>query len=189
MTFLDPVSIVKSGLEVEQMSGFKKREERVPFCGAIRIRTDLGWGDAKIHNVSSRGVMGTCHSPPMRGTYIEIRRGRYVIVGRVAWSSDNRFGIRAQDTIAIGALRAAIASPKTGERRRRSREEIADRYSTSKLTEISAGSARFARAFDFGAITITVVACAIMIADTASDVLAGPLESAGLAMSGASSSK
>lgn len=134
-------------------------------------------------NVSSHGLMATCQLPPARGAYIEVRRGAYVIVGRVVWSSHDRFGLYAQDTIAADAL-TSVALPKSGERRRKPREAPGARYSVPSATELAAQSARFARMFDFGVVASAVIASAFLIANIALEAFAAPLEPVRLAMSG-----
>ena len=38
--------------------------------------------------------------------YVEVRRGRHVIVARVVWSKSDRFGARTQDPLAVDAIAA-----------------------------------------------------------------------------------
>lgn len=77
---------------------------------AARMRHGDAWSDASILNLSSRGLLLHTPSPPDRGTYVEVRRGAHVIVGRVVWAQADRFGVRAQDRLAIDSL-VANASP------------------------------------------------------------------------------
>jgi hypothetical protein len=71
---------------------------------AARLRHGDAWSDANILNLSSRGLLLHASSPPTRGTYVEIRRGSHIIVGRVVWAEADRFGVRAQDALAINSL-------------------------------------------------------------------------------------
>jgi hypothetical protein len=71
---------------------------------AARMRDGATWSDANILNLSSRGLLLHAARPPARGTYIEVRRGGYVIIGRVIWAEANRFGVRAQDGLEIDSL-------------------------------------------------------------------------------------
>ena len=168
---------------------YKKREARLPITATVRFRTDHEWASALVRNVSSRGLMATCQPPPVRGAYLEIRRGAYVIVGRVVWSSGDRFGLKAQDTIAAEALTGAVARPRSGERRREPRAAVADRSPRPASREIADASVRFARAFDFAVVAAGVVAGALLLADTTSQALASPLQSVKQAMSAAPSSR
>ncbi|RZM26822.1 MAG: PilZ domain-containing protein, partial [Sphingomonas sp.] len=67
-------------------TGFRPREERITVLIPSRMRLESQWHDLVIHNVSSRGLMAGCDSPPAVGSYVEIRRGTIVIVGRVQWT-------------------------------------------------------------------------------------------------------
>jgi hypothetical protein len=69
-----------------------------------RLRHGDAWSDANILNISSRGLLFHAATPPSRGTYVEVRRGAHVIIGRVIWAKANRFGVRAQDRLAVDSL-------------------------------------------------------------------------------------
>lgn len=75
-----------------------------------RLHDGREWYDANVLNISARGLMLQVSAPPVRGAYIEIRRGTHVIVGRVIWTKADRFGVRAQDRVEIDSL---IANPST----------------------------------------------------------------------------
>lgn len=102
---------------------------------AARVRHGDAWSDTNILNISSRGLLLHAARPPSRGTYVEVRRGAQVIVGRVIWAQADRFGVRAQDALAIDSL-IANGSPKgqaanqsggmTVERRARPRSEAVE---------------------------------------------------------------
>lgn len=92
----------------------KQREPRRNVMISARMRAGERWSDANILNVSSRGLLLHSGSPPSRGTYIEVRRGSYVIVARVVWTDANRFGVRAQDKLSFDSLvaeRPAVMQP------------------------------------------------------------------------------
>ena len=74
------------------------------------MRNGNAWSDVCLVNLSSRGAGLQCATPPSAGTYVEIKRGsNVVIVGRVAWSSGHRFGIRTQDVIWVNAVLNDVA--------------------------------------------------------------------------------
>jgi hypothetical protein len=93
---------------------------------AARMRHGEAWSDASILNISSRGLMLHAPMAPSRGTYIEVRRGQHVVIARVVWSNDNRFGVAAQDRVAIDAFianhppRTVAANDGNGPAERRS---------------------------------------------------------------------
>lgn len=69
-----------------------------------RMQTGARWGDVCLLNMSSRGALVQSAEPSPQGAYIEVRRGHHVIVARVMWIEGHRFGIYAQDTIAIDQI-------------------------------------------------------------------------------------
>lgn len=64
-----------------------------------RLRDGALWSDALIINMSSRGLLVRSDQSPNRGSYLEIRRGPYVIVARVVWANADRFGVQTQDIV------------------------------------------------------------------------------------------
>jgi hypothetical protein len=93
------------------------------------MRSGMAWNDIIIKNVSRSGLMAETEGPPKPRSYVEIRRGTQVIVGRVIWSRGRRFGLRVQDEIDIKAIvseprlaarpnPAAPGTPDPGEPRR-----------------------------------------------------------------------
>lgn len=62
------------------------------------------WSDGCIHDVSDRGLLVSSAMPPAIGTYVDIRRGALVIIGRVVWGGGSRFGVRTQDPVSVAAL-------------------------------------------------------------------------------------
>lgn len=65
---------------------------------------DGRWTDVCILNLSSRGLMLQMAVPPRSGQFVEIRRGSHVIVARVVWSRNHRFGVRTQDSVPVASL-------------------------------------------------------------------------------------
>lgn len=69
-----------------------------------RMRVGARWGDVRILNISSRGLLIQSAEAPPRGSYLEVRRGMHTIVGRVVWAGDERFGVQTQDPLSIEAI-------------------------------------------------------------------------------------
>ena len=84
--------------------GYKPREERHPVLIPARMLAGRSWTEVVIHNLSSGGALVASDEAPDRGTYVEIRRGRQTIVGRVVWRKNRFFGIQAQGRLDIAAL-------------------------------------------------------------------------------------
>lgn len=148
---------------------------------AARMRHGNAWSDASILNISSRGLLLHATPPPARGTYVEVRRGAHVIVGRVIWANADRFGLRAQDRLAIDSL-VANASPgsapandsgrPTTDRRALPRPERLEwRHAQSRET---GRALQFACIAGFG---LVLAACAF---EAVSDTLSRPMAEASL---------
>ena len=86
----------------------KPREPRKKVMIKARMRVGATWRDACILDLSSRGMMIQASDPPPGGSYLELRRGRHVIVARVVWSHGPRAGLRSQDPLPTDAI---IAEP------------------------------------------------------------------------------
>jgi len=68
------------------------------------MRVGSAWNDVSIVDISSRGLALHAADPPPRGSYLEVRRGRHVIVARVVWAQQQKLGLRRQDPLAIDAI-------------------------------------------------------------------------------------
>lgn len=161
-------------------AGFRQREERVKVLVPSRMRAGAGWTDVTIHNVSSRGLMGGCDAPPVIGTYVEIRRGSIVIIGRVMWAKGRFFGLRSQDKISVKAL---IDEPRQATAPRRENEEkVLERRSEDRL-QAEARLARqlersraFASAFQYGLAAAVILIVAGIGASTVYQALSAPAQ-------------
>jgi hypothetical protein len=86
----------------------KPREPRKKVMIKARMRVGAAWQDACILDMSTRGLMIQAPDPLPGGSYLELRRGRHVIIARVVWSRDRRAGLRAQEVLPTEAI---IAEP------------------------------------------------------------------------------
>ena len=91
----------------------KPREARRKVRIPVRMRAGRGWADTCMLDVSSRGLSMQGDVAPPQGSYIEVRRGSHVIVARVVWTEDRRFGACTQDPIAVDALVSGSETPGT----------------------------------------------------------------------------
>ena len=157
------------------MSAHRAREPRQPVTIGARLKSGRGWSDIVLRNVSARGVMGQCPAPPARGDYVEMRCGAYVIVARVAWARDDRFGARAQDRIELADLIACAEgrARQAEERRRRVRAEAPVRHRPT-VADRNFASQRLGRLFEFGVLIAGGAALAAMLGGAAHDALARP---------------
>lgn len=91
------------------------------------MRSGAAWHDVCILNVSKRGMLLQAADPPLRGAYLEIRRGALIVVAQVMWAKTHRFGVKTQDILPVEALVADVEVPivgdgiRLGEQRRRPR--------------------------------------------------------------------
>lgn len=151
----------------------KPREPRRKVMIDARLRQDCGWSDARILNLSSRGLMARTPRAPPRGAYVEFCRGAHRIVARVVWARDGEFGAAAQDPIAVEAMaRGRDSAPPqaanlNGDRRRARRAEGA--------AERGERSRRWSRRMEFLAIGALAAAAAIVAFDTVATTLSKPL--------------
>ncbi len=128
------------------------------------MRLGASWGNARILNISSRGLLVESADAPQRGSYVEVRRGQHVIVARVVWSDSTRFGLLTQDPLSVehivsepdraAAPRDPAADAAQVERRfaARLKESQAQRFEISRQA---------ARAFQFAAIAACGTSAAI----------------------------
>jgi hypothetical protein len=150
----------------------KPREPRRKVLIDARLRHERGWNDARILNISSRGLMVRAAQAPALGTYVEICRGTHRIVARVVWADDDRFGARAQDAIALDAIangqdaplaQAANLNDRRGWQRQPTSAEKHER------------SRRRSRQLEFLAVTAIGCLAAFFAFDTVQQVLARPV--------------
>lgn len=141
-----------------------------------RLRHGARWQDSCILNISSRGmqVLMGATPPPTPGSFVELGRGRHLIVGRVVWSAGRRIGVQTQDRLDVEAMVAdpesAAALPGKGNappvERRRAPRASAQRHEQSR---------QHGRAIEFGSLALAVGAAAWFAASMVETALARPL--------------
>ena len=138
------------------------------------MRTGAVWHEVCIVNLSSRGLGIQAADPPLRGTYVEICRGRHVIVARVMWTKGHRAGLQSQDLIFVQGLihEAITAKPEPRydgarpvERRHRART-AAQRHEDSRIA---------ARAAEFAFIAFLGIGMGVLGLGVIEQALAQPL--------------
>jgi hypothetical protein len=159
------------------MGSLKPREERRKTFLRARLRTDLGWSDVTIANVSSRGLMLQSVAPLDRNCFVEVRHGNACIVGRIVWTHGASCGLRTQDSIDVSRMlsQAPPKPRKPGEERRatpRGRELWGPVFSPD---ERLAASRRFARVFDWMLMLLAATAAGGFMAQSAWAALAAPM--------------
>lgn len=152
--------LLRESLRVRE--SLRAREPRKKVLIRARMQAGSRWADVCLLNMSSRGLLIHSFAAPPENSYIEVRRGRHVIVGRVVWSKDHRFGVCTQDPLPIEALitgqdndeGAAPASAASGERRAVPREPAAmNKHEQSRL---------LGRSIEFCSITAAGISLALI---------------------------
>ena len=135
------------------------------------MRTDSGWSDACILNISSRGLMIRSRRRAARGSLIELRHGEHAIVGRVVWSDGAHVGLQAEERLPIEQILSLSQAPslqltavngRPVERRKRPRSHEDNRVR--------------GRLFEFAAVAILAATVAGFAFDIVHDALSKPLE-------------
>lgn len=153
----------------------KAREARRKTLIKGRMRTGAAWNDVCILNLSSYGAGLQASLPPPRGTYVEIRRGPYIIVARVAWCDGHRFGVRSQDRLAIDAI---IAEPKkAAEPDGRSEDVHVERRAAPRNESRHERNRWVGRMAEFACIALLGAGAAVTLYDAIEQTFARPLSS------------
>jgi len=148
----------------------RARDPRRKVLIDARLRQDCGWTDARILNISRRGLMVRATRAPARGTYVEICRGAHRIVARVVWVDKDRFGARTQDAIPVDAVVNGEAPPLPQPANDR-------RFGTRPIPpgESHDRSRRASRRLEFVAVTLCASAAALLAFDAVRETLSKPL--------------
>lgn len=152
----------------------KAREERQKVMIRARMRSGVSWHDVCILNLSQRGLGIQTAEPPPRGTYVEVRRGSHVVIGRVMWAKGHRAGLHSQDAIAVRALvhnqaandENASAPSYPQVERRQARRSTQQSHEASRLA---------GRAIEFACLALFASALAVTAFGTVKEALARPL--------------
>ncbi|MBA3510471.1 MAG: PilZ domain-containing protein [Sphingomonas sp.] len=122
------------------------------------MRVGAGWDDARILNISLRGLMIQAESPPpKRGSYVELRRGPRIIIGRVVWANQHRFGLWTQDPLDVESI-IALPAGDTKEGASSSATVAVERRSVVRRNSAAFERSRqWSRAFEFVCITVFAV--------------------------------
>ena len=138
-----------------------------------RMRSGVSWHDVCVLNVSRRGLGIQAAEPPSRGTYVEICKGRQVIVARVVWAKGHRAGLHAQDPIWVRELLYDSAAandreppPFPAAERRRTPRAAQQRHDASRLVS---------RALEFACMALAAGAFGLIAFGTVEHALAAPM--------------
>lgn len=141
-----------------------------------RLNAGPKWVDAVILNVSSRGMLVRSEVAVEVGTYIDIRRGRQVIIGRAVWINGNQFGVRTQDKIDIEGLLGELSRPSSADGARPERRADPQRGgAVMTAAQRAERNRQLGTLFQYFMIAAVALAAAGFAASTVHDLLAHSL--------------
>ena len=88
-------------LDGRSCRALRPREERLRTLIPARMRSESGWSDACILNVSSGGLLVYSAGGARPGSHVEIRRGGSLIIANVVWRSNQRIGLCSHHPVPI----------------------------------------------------------------------------------------
>ena len=147
--------------------GKRSDEERHQVLIRAKMWDGARHSDVCVRNISSLGMMLQTATPPTIGSSVEISGGGVCAVGRVAWASKHKFGIRTRDRNDLRALIGQAAAAVARAYRKSEVAEPASAFLSSRL---------FARALDFALIASLGVALASLASAGSYRLLSAPLD-------------
>ena len=153
------------------MSGEQARDPRRTTFLKVNIRSDHGWTEAIVCNISAHGMMLRGDSLPGRGSFVEIASGPVAMAGQVRWSLAGRCGIRTREMIDLAAL---IGEQARGETLAVPGGAKAA-YATGPRSRPAADGKAVARALDFGLTLALLVGGAWLLGTAVTGMLGRPM--------------
>lgn len=167
------------------MKDWRPREIRKSVRIGVRVRTDDGWIDATVRNVSQRGMMLDSLQPLRRSQFVEVARGRHRLVGRVVWSEATTCGLQARDCVDIHGLLAQPGSGSSGstdDRRTHARSSAPVRG--AKVAERAEASRLLGRGFEKAFMALALASVSILAVSSALEAGSAPIAKIDLALAG-----
>lgn len=147
------------------------------------MRVGASWAQVCILNVSERGIGMQAAAPPVRGTYVEVRRGHQVMIGRVAWTRGHRFGMRAQDRIVVDAIiREPDLSGLQAEGQAVSAPAFERRAPRRPVSERAERNRYLGRGLEFTFVVLLGISAGALAFETVHQALAAPISSVAAAL-------
>ena len=81
-----------------------RSEERETVILSAQVADSYGIREARISDVSERGLLGNMAQPPERGEFITIHFQSCEVAGQVRWVNGRRFGVRLRERIDARSL-------------------------------------------------------------------------------------
>lgn len=89
----------------------KRREKRARVLLTAKIRTRFGEEDVRLRDLSRKGALIECESPPAPDSELVFARGDTVVPARVAWSAGRRAGLEFLQMIEESEVLAHTGRP------------------------------------------------------------------------------
>lgn len=136
------------------------------------------WSEVCILNIGERGVGLQAANAPVRGTFVEIRRGSHILIGCVSWSNGRRFGVRTQDQVAIEEVTAEPnMSAAKGDRESGGQPTLERRTAPRPIAERGERSRLTGRAVEFTFVAFLALSAAFVAFETVHQAIAKPMSS------------
>lgn len=71
-----------------------------------------GTRDARISDISTRGMLGNMASPPKRGEFITIIFPSQEVAGQVRWTKGRQFGVDLRENLDVNSLFSRATKPR-----------------------------------------------------------------------------
>lgn len=133
-----------------------------------RVRTNSGWSDACILNLSSRGLLVRANFIALEDGFVELWQGDHAISARIVWREGLKAGLRAEDPIPVDQLLSLSATQSA-------QLCTAPYRNVERRKHPRADSRARAHAFEFASITLVAAALALGFCFWVGDALAQPL--------------
>jgi hypothetical protein len=141
-----------------------------------RMRAGAAWSDACILNMSPRGLGLQAPTAPPKGSYVKLRRGAHVLVGRVIWSKYHRFGVRTQDRVPLERLIKEPENASADMASARAASEFTERRAARRPASARHDDSRMVgRMLQFGSVVVLGACAALIASGGVGSALAEPL--------------
>lgn len=84
-----------------------RTDDRETVMLRAKVVDSRGTHDARISDVSARGLLGNMENPPARGEFINIHFPSAEVAGQVRWVKGRQFGVRLRERVDAASLGSA----------------------------------------------------------------------------------
>lgn len=91
-----------------------RAEERETVMLRAQVVDSRGTHEARISDLSSRGLLGNMANPPQRGEFINIHFQARELGGQVRWVNGRKFGVRLRERVDAASLLSGRGKRQAG---------------------------------------------------------------------------